>query len=237
MCDEEIIRIASFDIGKINFAFYVEEIRLSSMKSIKNIPKSERYFANGTPTPEFRRILDEIYKHGEKIVVRNLDLTVGTDKTKYFDTDICYNLFEILDDYKEIWDTLDLVIVEKQMSFKKKINTMALKIAQSVVSYLMINYSRSLKIFEFPAYYKTTVLGAKQEEKKLKSGKITFKTQGDKERKKWAVVECFDLLALREDYDTLTEITLFKKKDDVADTIIQLQAFKYLYFIDNLKSF
>ena len=37
MSDNNIIQISSFDIGKLNFAFYIEEIDLSKFESIKNI--------------------------------------------------------------------------------------------------------------------------------------------------------------------------------------------------------
>ena len=123
------------------------------------------------------------------------------------------------------------------MSFRNKINTMALKLAQSTMSYFMIHYSRDIKVFEFPAYFKTLVLGAEQEEKKLKSGKISYKTMGDKERKKWSIQEGFNILALREDFETMAEVGIMKKKDDIFDTIIQLQAFKFLYFIEKMTSF
>ena len=181
--EDEIIWIASFDIGKCNFSFYVEEINLTKLKSIKNIKKDDRYFMNGTCTTEFTILMEEIYRNGNNKLLKNVNLTEGTDKDKYFDSDICYNMFDMLDEYKEYWDKVSYVIVEKQMSFGKKINTMALKLGQSCQSYFMINYSRDLKVIEFPAYYKTIVLGAPQTETKTKSGKIKFKTLGDRERK------------------------------------------------------
>lgn len=55
---------------------------------------------------------------------------------------------------------------------------------------------------------------------------------GDKERKVWSVKEGFYLLALREDYETMNEILAMKKKDDVNDVILQLQAYKYITFVE-----
>ena len=43
MNEDEIIWIASFDIGKCNFAFCVEEINLSLLNSLNNIKKEDRY--------------------------------------------------------------------------------------------------------------------------------------------------------------------------------------------------
>jgi predicted DNA-binding antitoxin AbrB/MazE fold protein len=233
--DDEIIWIASFDIGKCNFSFYVEEINLTELKSIKNIKKEDRYFNNGTCTKEFSSLMEKIYKNGNNKLLKNVNLTDGTDKEKYFDSDICYNMFDVLDEYKEYWDKVSYVIVEKQMAFGKKINTMALKLGQSCQSYFMLNYSRDLKVIEFPAYYKTLVLGAQQTETKTKTGKIKFKTLGDRERKKWSVQEGFYIMSLREDFETMSDVGVMKKRDDVNDVLIQLQAFKYLYFVDNMK--
>lgn len=237
MEDNEIIWIASFDIGKCNFAFCVEEIDMTKLKSLKNIKKEERYNIDGTCKLNFELLLKEIYKNGKCVLLRNYDLTEGTNKEKYFDSDICYNLFDTLDEYEEYWNKISYVIVEKQMAFGKKINTMALKLGQSCQSYFMMNYGRDLKVIEFPAYYKTLVLGAPQCETKTKTGKVKYKTLGDKERKKWAVQEIFGILSLREDYETMAQIGSMKKKDDVSDTEVQLQAFKYLYFVEGLKNF
>ena len=44
--NDEIIWIASFDIGSVNFAFYIEEINITKLKEIVNIPKIKRYNSN-----------------------------------------------------------------------------------------------------------------------------------------------------------------------------------------------
>ena len=236
MIDEENIWIASFDIGKKNFAFYIEEMNISKLNTIKEISKEQRYNIDGTCKENFSKLLEEdIYKNGKKILLQNVDLTEGTDKDKYFDSDICYNLFDVMSEYEEYWEKVSYVIVEQQCSFRGKINTMALKLCQSTQSYFMMNFGRQLKVIEFPSYYKTQVLGAPQSETKTKTGKIKYKTLGDRERKKWSVQEGFYILSLREDYETMGEIGLMKKRDDVNEVIIQLQAFKYLYFVQKMK--
>lgn len=234
--DNETLWIASFDIGKVNFAFYVEEINLFELNSIKNIPKDKRYNPNGTYTPEFEELMNKyIYQNGNKKLLRNINLTDGTDKDKYFDTDICYNMFDVLDEYQEYWDKVSYIIVEKQMAFRGKINTMALKLGQNCQSYFMMNYGKELKVIEFPAYYKTLICGAPQTATKTKTGKVKFKTLGDRERKVWSVKEVFGILSLRDDYETMSQIGEMKKKDDVSDVIVQLQAFKYLYFVEKME--
>jgi hypothetical protein len=52
------------------------------------------------------------------------------------------------------------------------------------------------------------------------------------QRKKWATEKAMNILMERGDTDTLEEIESSKKKDDLADTLIQLQSFKFLRFVD-----
>ena len=54
--------IASFDIGKCNFSFCIEEIDQSVLESIVNIKKEDRYNVNGTCKTDFNNLLDEILK-------------------------------------------------------------------------------------------------------------------------------------------------------------------------------
>jgi hypothetical protein len=232
------MKIASFDIGKKNFAFYVEEVDENMLNSIVNVDKVKRYKKpEGGLSNDFAKVIDEVYKSGKKVLLRNVDLTENTDCSKYFDLEICRNMNEVLDAYEEIWEDVDIIIVEKQMSFRGKINTMALKLGQNCLSYFIFNYGREKKIVEFPAYHKTQVLSSLMKKVKLKNGKEKYKSLDDRERKKWSVEETFGILSLREDYEMMNEIWEMKKRDDVSDAITQMQAFKYLYFVEKMKNF
>ena len=224
--------ISSFDIGKKNFSFYIEKINENELKELETIPKKNRYYPNGTCKPEFELLLNKVYCNGEKILLKNIDITKGTDESKYFDSDLCHNLTEMLDEYKEYWDKVDYFIIEQQMSFGTKINTMALKIGQHCESYFMIKYGRSKKVIEFPSYHKTQVLGSEKIEKVTKTGKKSYKNIDKPARKKWAISTAYAVLTERGDYETIDEITSSKKKDDLSDVIIQAQAFKILFFIN-----
>ena len=233
--NEDFILLASFDIGKNNFAFYIEEVNIKEISGIKSTSKLKRYHQNGTPTIEFSKILNTVYSNGKKILLKNVSLTNGVDKSKYFDIEFCYNMIDILDEYSEYWDDVKYIIIEQQMSFGNKVNPMALKLAQHCSSYFINKYGRCDKqIVEFPSYHKTHVLGAEKIEKKTKTGKTSYKNIGAKERKKWAIEQAFYILSLRNDFETMADIGSMKKQDDVSDVIIQLQAFKYLYFVDNI---
>lgn len=224
--------IASFDIGKKNFSFYIEECDTNALSKLANISKKDRYHPNGTCTDKFADVLKKVYSNGKKILLRNLDITDGTDKTKYFDSDLCHNLTEVLDTYSDYWEKVDYIVVEQQMSFGAKVNTMALKIGQHCESYFMIRYGRTKKIIEFPSYHKTQVMGSEKIEKVTKAGKTSYKNVDKPARKKWAIETAYGILTERDDFETIDEITSSKKKDDLSDVIVQAQAFKYLHFVD-----
>ena len=224
------MQIACFDIGKCNFAFYIEEFDIQELLKLEKIPEKNRYNLNGTPTEIFKETLEKIYINGKKILTRNINLTEGTDKHKYFDFELCYNMVDVLNEYVEYWDNIDYIIVERQMSFGKKINTMALKLGQHCESYFINKYGRDKKVIEFEAYHKTQVLGSEKDKKITKTGKISYKNIGDKERKKWSVEQAFYILSLRDDYETMSELGTVKKLDDIADNICMAQAFKYIHF-------
>ena len=52
------------------------------------------------------------------------------------------------------------------------------------------------------------------------------------QRKKWAVEKAVVILEERGDMDTLDVITNRTKRDDLADTLIQCQSFKYLKWVE-----
>lgn len=236
--EKNITYIGSFDIGKKNFAFCVEEVDISILNTIKKLQIHDRYNKDYSPTSQMKKDLEKVYKSGKIVLLKKINLTEGTDN-KYFDIEYCHNMTEILDEHIEYWNKCSIIIIEEQMNFRGKCNTMALKLGQHCFSYFAINYKRFMSIIQFPAYHKTNVLGAIRKSTTTKTGKIKWKPLGDKERKQWAIVQAKDILTLRNDEETLE---LFKVKpkrkgitklklDDLSDTIVQLQAFKYLAFV------
>ena len=94
----------------------------------------------------------------------------------------------------------------------------------------MLFHSKSF--IKFNSYYKTTILGAKRDTKKLKNGKVKFVSTSKTERKKWAIENAVHILSEQEDFEIIQDIMSNSKKDDKCDVLCQLQAFKYLEFID-----
>lgn len=163
--------IASFDIGKKNFAYCVQD-------------------AN-------RHI----------ILYDCVDLTVYA-KTPFI------GMYIVLDKYKTIWDSCDVILVEQQMAFGRKINLTAIKLAQHCLSYFIYNYGCFKDIIEFPAYHKTRVFD---------KSKMT-----KPQRKKWAIIKTLEILEQRQQHDIIEFIESRKKKDDLADCFLQIEAYRQI---------
>jgi hypothetical protein len=235
MNTEDKIWICSVDVGKVNFCFYVEEMDKKMLQSIQNLPLKFRYNEDGTPTESMEKLLKKVYMNGKTILHVNSDLTKNCKKGKYLDPETFHNMTDLLDSYGEYWDKCSIFIIEQQMAFRGVYNTMALKLGQHCNSYFRIRYGRFKMVIEFPAYHKTSVLGAKKiEGKKYKNGNKRWKTIDKPARKKWSIAKATEILTERGEESIITNLKTKAKKDDLSDTLCQLQAFKYLNFIDQL---
>ena len=130
-------------------------------------------------------------------------------------TGIC-NLYselnKFLDQYEKWYPTVHMVIVEKQMA----INYKMVRLSQHVITYFhtkIMNMPYLPSILEVSSKLKTNELGAP---KGLTPTGV----------KKWAIQKAYELLAIRSDETAIGLIneTLISKKDDLADTVIQIEA-------------
>lgn len=201
--------LASFDIGKRNFSFAIESFN-SVPKYDNSLPLRKRYNENGTCTPEFQKILGSIYQSGEVVVCEKYDLLLHHD-------DVICGLYDVMDKYTRYWDMTSYFIVEKQL----KKNPTAVKIQYALMGYLRYRYGTFKFVIEFPAYNKGNILGAEK-------AKNSRKRKG---LKPWAVREMKVILKCKKQDKLLDEIMSYKKRDDYADALCQLQAFKFLHFI------
>lgn len=215
------IWIASIDPGKNNFAFIVEEIKIEDIKRIPKVLKKNRYEIDGSASEEWAEVLDTITGLGKTIVVENKNLTLSSSNKRktLLDKEVFLSLTNVLDEYKKYWDQCSYILIEQQMSFGRKHNTMALKIAQHTYSYFIFQYGPFKYLHEIPSYYKTQVLGA---EKGL-----------DKPaRKKWSVVEARKMWEMRKDEIVIAKLDKVKKRDDMSDCLLMTTAFVILKFVD-----
>ena len=224
---EKCTHIASIDIGKKNFAIYIQKLDTQILSSIKNIELNQRYNKDATPTKEMTEILKKVYSTGQTVYHSNNDLTENCDKKAKLDPESYHNMNVLLDSLTSYWDKCSIIVIEEQMQFGKRHNTMAVKLAQHCYSYFCIIYGRSKTIVEFPSYYKTQILGAQKV-----MGKRKMKAMGQRERKKWAVVKAEEILKIKNETDVWDKICKTKKKDDLADTLLMLEAFKYRVYVD-----
>jgi hypothetical protein len=240
---QDLIWIASFDIGKCNFAWHVQEIDRGALQQIKNVPLMHRYNPDGTTTTRMENILTEIYLNGETKSHVNKSLLKGCNSNKNLDPNIFFNLTELLDTYIHVWDRCYAFVIEEQMAFRGKINKTALRIAQHLYSYFCLKYGRGVKVFDFPAYHKTRVLGAAKIEGRTKRGKVMYRKMDKPARKKWAVVKAIEILELRGEDNIVDDMRnsgdigkrgkrLKAKLDDYADCVIQSVSFMYLHFVN-----
>lgn len=233
----------SIDIGSKNFCWYIEEYNEEEIKKIIPLSKSLRYKEDSSTTPDMEKLLEKIYKNGKVISHVNSDITEGcVRKGKVLDPNTFHNLTDLFDSYADYFNKCSFIVIEQQMSFKNKFNFMALKVGQHCFSYFMLRYGRFKYVVEFPAYYKTQILGAaKKPGVKCKNGKMKWKAVDKPARKKWAVVKYTDIMLSKgqvvETHTMGTKGRKIKiKNDDLADTYLQLQAWKYLYYVDKIYS-
>ena len=230
---QTVVYIASFDIGKKNFAFVIQEYNIKYLKSLENIPKINRYHKDGTCQPKFKELINKVHDHGKIVLIRNLDLTNGCNKKAYLDPKVFINMIDVLDEYEEYWKYCSVFLIEQQMNFgKKKRNPMAQKLGQHCYSYFVFNYRDFKKVIDFPSYHKTQILGAPK-----KFGLITkeYKNGNKRDikdnRKKWSCRMVGEILQKRKDTTSLEIWSDTKKQDDISDCVLMINAYAYMHYI------
>lgn len=204
--------------------------------------KSEKGRGKGQdqPTDGYIEFLEAFYHCGRTVLCSNNDITrdvVEKEKekekkprrkkgdplpekekkekkkgSKALDADVFLRLTALLDRHREYFDKCSTIIIEQQMSFGSKINTMAIKIAQHTYSYFLFRYGKEKRIIEFPSYNKTQILGA----------------PGDLDkpaRKKWAIAKADEIWTLRGDMETADMVGSKKKKDDMSDCLLHVLSY------------
>jgi hypothetical protein len=120
----------------------------------------------------------------------------------------CQEISIILFQYKDILEKCSHVLIEQQM----RKNIRATRIGQHVWSWFSLILP-DLKIQFFPAYMKTRFFLGKN-------------TLNNKQRKTWAVEKACEILQARNDIEHLNYLKSSRKKDDLADTLLQLIVFQ-----------
>jgi hypothetical protein len=201
--------IFSVDPGSVNLSFSIEEYNKNDIKKIKKIENSYKY------ENEYNTMLQQIYKSTNTIITRNANVTQNCNKSKYVDMQLFHNITHYLDSFEDYLDQVSYVVVEQQMSFGRKKNTLAVKIAQHIESYFIFKYGMFKDITEFPSYHKTNVLKAPKKIDKPA-------------RKKWAIQKATEIWTIRNDTLHLNLLSSSKKKDDISDCLCMCLSFIYI---------
>lgn len=237
----DTIRIAVFDIGYKNYAFYVEEFSISKLKELcvyedifpddgskvkkKNFPKQIQ-----------SEVLKKLYSNGKSIEMVNTSLVKYVDpssvkfnpfqskfskgKQHFLNQDLFLALTEHLDSYMDLWCTCSGFFIEEQVKWNK----LAQRLEQHTYSYFTI---------KFP-FQPTGIFPSPNKTKILLAPKYTKAERKKKLHKKWAVDKAQEILKGRGEIGFLIDkmLSLKGKNDDLSDCIIMLQAVKYRIYID-----
>jgi len=211
------IYIASFDIGDINFAIYIESFDIIQLKELnKKYKKNERW--------NNKTFIDEVCMNGKRIYTEVKNLR-GDVKDKNLTNRTRINLFEYLDSLSNLLRKVDIILVENQyqriigrgMKRRVEANMKAIKISECVMTYFLLRYpEKHIELFQ--SSNKTHTLGAPK----------SIKTKP--ERKKWCTIFAEDVYNLRDDkgmkllYKIISEN--FNKKRDLKKTEIILKNIK-----------
>lgn len=221
------MRIASIDIGLHNLAFLIEDFDPIILSKIKNISQKERYDSNGEPTKSFQKILNSIYDEGTIFFIDKVNLT--KEKKKYVDDSVLISLSEYLDTLS-VLDSCDVIVIEKQLQGKIIRNNIASRIQHHIHSYIITKYRNTKETIIYQSSNKTKLLGAPKfiNDKNNKRIKMT-----KYQRKRWSEVIAAKILLHRKDYITYNKVFKTQSKlDDICDCLVQLQSYKYKYFVD-----
>lgn len=259
------MRIASFDIGKKNFAYYVEEFNLNDLLKVRRLDNdipfnSLRGKWNNAPA-EMQSIVDTMCINGRRIYfgVENFQV----DDAKYstnLDNPTLKNFFKFMRNKCGLWIDCDVFVIEQQFvnlhGRHRGINMDAIKLGAITHAWLLEQYPHKV-ITTFGSTNKTQALGSppklnKAARKKWSTEKALeiFKKRDDREaimayqltekikRKRINTEEKVQSYLIEfedcaEDIKALAEtiVRTRQKLDDISDTLIQLQAYKYLTFI------
>jgi hypothetical protein len=199
------IRSASFDIGRCNFAQYIEDFCSDDIikieKEYNKLPKSLQRKMKGPMNSEIEKLLLATVMCGSRVQTGVYNFTSDVQDEGGWDITARMNFLKHLSDFQYIWDTCDVFVIEQQYfnttSFgnKKKnanaagANVDAIKIAEATFLWLLERYPFKT-ITYFGSQYKTQIFGAPWKLNKA-------------QRKQWSVDQANHYYSLRQDIDMI----------------------------------
>lgn len=231
---------ASFDIGKCNFAQYIEKFK----------------------TEDVGNNIDDVATSGKRLQTGVYDFTDGvggqlTDAVRL-------EMLEHLNKYIKIWDKCDIFLIEQQyynVGFRRNrgVNLDAIKVAEILYTWFLGRYPCKTVMY-FGSKHKTKIFDTKKMDKKqrktwaVEHAEKYYTDRGDED-----MVNLYKLSrsvkgkrinteeraqTFRDDHPMETpdvknlaeKVIWFRQKlDDTSDAFMQLQAFKYLTLVKGMK--
>lgn len=201
------MRIASFDVGRCNFAQYVEDFDMDFLIKLKgeykSLPKCDQRRVKGPMNKGVEKILKKVStKKCKRIQTGVYNFT--KEKSQKLDNDVRLKLIKHLNEYKYLFEGCDIFIIEQQYfstggrRAKAGVNMDAIKLGESLYFWLLLNFPKK-DVMYFSSSYKTQIFGA------------TLKMTKD-QRKKWATEKVREIYEKRNDVDM---INIFNLCDEV----------------------
>ena len=227
-------RALSIDVGVKNCAFCIESFNEEEFDQLKVVSISNRFEIDTTPqeekkgekkgkrkktkqrfkiTDEFKKVLKRAYSIGNIKYWEVIDFS-NEGKLPLDDNRILINLMQFLLSIENLTDKVDLILIERQM----KKNHLARRIEGFLFSHFVSKYGIYKEIIDISASRKTQF--------------FRFKDKNKNNRKKFSVEIVKKILKKRGDSSSLQKLLSSKKKDDLADSFLQLFVFKMLVFYD-----
>ena len=130
-----------------------------------------------------------------------------------------YAMNHILESINYLWYNCDYILIEQQGVFgnkHKEYNFQTMKLQYQCIQYflyLKMKHKYTYQLECVPSRLKTSIFKMDMDNTKYN-------------RKKWSVQCCIEILQERNQHEWIEKIKKMKKKDDVCDAFLQLQAFK-----------
>lgn len=243
MADPDTIRIASFDIGKKNLAFYAEDVDVKRIRNLESkynsLLKKHRRRKGGVLFKPVEDILNDMFRYAKHVDGGHGVFDIREYEDNILDIHVRANLHKLMESYMWLWTTCDIVCIEQQFfnpRAKSKgggANMDAIKIGECLFSWFVDNFYPHKIIEYFGSQYKTQLLGAPLRVEDKKGG---WKPMSKQDRKDWSVEKAEEIFLLRGVKDVADMFGSAKKgkrkrgqqkMDDVADCVIQCQAYKF----------
>jgi hypothetical protein len=205
-------RIASFDIGKKNFAHYVEDSHVDIIDALRQEYLSLKVKDRKLGGDAMTSIVQRVCLEGVMVSTGVFDLRETEENV--LDVATRRNIIAHLESLKDLWKTCSLIVVEQQYfntftGFKARkpgagggANVDAIKIGEIVMTWFLMTFVREIdkgkmEVISYGSQFKTQTLGAP---KKLDKAA----------RKKWSTERAEELYRERKD---LNMIALFDFRD------------------------